>query len=109
MAISLKKLQEEGKLEEIKFKESMTPGQLDRWLKFTKCVVSSYTLVKELEEESKEFLAMWKKVKNYDGPKKTETSWDQQYWMSCVELDFHFITLREKYTKLQAEGKIARS
>ena len=87
-----------------RFRETMTPSNVTRWMKYIKNRAMSFKSEKELEKDVKEFLETWDKVDNYKGPKKEGTcAWNQVYWTTLVQLDFQFVSLEEKYRKILME------
>lgn len=89
-----------------RFRETMTYGQVTRWLNFIKTRSMAFQTVKGMEEDLKEFLEAWNKVSKYDGPKKEKSgqAWNQTYWTTLVNLDFMYISLEEKYRKIIKEN-----
>lgn len=87
-----------------RFKETMTPASVSRWLKYIKTRSMAFQTEKELENDLKEFLETWNMVDKYDGPKTEGSgSWNHTYWTTLVQLDFQFVSLEEKYRKIVKE------
>lgn len=83
-----------------RFNDNMTPADLNRWLKYVKARSMSFQIEKELESDVKELMETWNDINNYNGPKKMNGAWEQNYWNSLVKLDFLFVSLQEKHRNL---------
>ena len=93
------------KPDESRFKDVMTPAELNKWMKYIKTRSMSFQTVSGMEQETKEFLELWNSVENYQGAKRSydNITWSHEYWTMLVHLDFQFITLQQMYTKIKRE------